>query len=177
MRTPSLAILIWMSCIAAASADSLKVRLRITAENVRAREALEQEFRSALGDINDVVVSNQNPVDEYIIINGLVGVNQGLQYSTVVLDMDSFLMAARDSVREIDIDKLKATLKQRQVSGTVAFATVSSCNFSELKESVVAAVRGLNKGPFQELREALEKYGALSTAPKLVEDTKPTFGQ
>lgn len=170
-----IALLISLSVAVAAQAE-LKIRLRARSENIRVQQILDKEFRAILGEVLDVTIVNEGPVDEVVLVNGLAANDHQIAYSKVVLDMDSSLMAARDSVREIDIDKLKETLKAREVSGTVAYSTVSTCDAGEdsVGESVRAVLRGVNSISFQSLREALLKYSPLSNAPKVPGDDTTT---
>jgi hypothetical protein len=177
MRTLATIALSLVTLTLAAHAE-LRVRLRVNSENVRARTAVESTFREVMGNIPDIIIDNSSPwVDEILIVNAVIPNENSLAFSTVLLDMDSYLMAARDTVREISIDELKKTLQARQVSGTVSYATVSTCGSSDIHESVRSVINDINKTCFQDLRTAILKYGALSAMPKLPEDPRPTIGQ
>jgi hypothetical protein len=162
-----------------ATQAGLKVRLRVKSENVRIQEILDKEFRSVLGDVLDVTIVNEGQVDEVVLVNGLAVNDRQLAYSTVVLDMDSYLMAARDSVREINLDKLRETLKAREISGTVTYAVLSTCDAveSSVNESVRSTLKGINATSFQSLREALVKFTSPSDSPKIADDERPVIGQ
>jgi hypothetical protein len=177
MRTLA-AISLSLFSLTAVTHAELRVRLRVNSENVRARTLVDGAFREIIGNIPDVVLDNASPsVDELLIVNAVVPSENSLAFSTVLLDMDSYLMAARDTVREISIDQLKKTLQERQVSGTVSYATVSTCSASDIHESVRSVINDINKTSFQDLRTAILKYGALSALPKWPEETGPTIGQ
>jgi hypothetical protein len=177
MRTLS-AIALFLVTLTVTTHAELRVRLRVNSENVRARTVVEGTFREIIGNIPDVIIDNANPsVDEILIVNAVVPSEKSLAFSTLLIDMDSYLMAARDTVREISIDELKKTLRERQVSGTVSYATVSTCNSSDIHESVRSVINDINKTSFQDLRTAILKYGPLSALPKLPEETQSTIGQ
>jgi hypothetical protein len=162
-----------MTLVAAVTAISpaqagLKARLRVNSENVAVKNALEREFRDVLGDVIDLTIVNDgSPVDVVLLVNGVDAAPGLVAFSTTVIDMDSYLMAARDTVREISIDKLKETLRARGVSGTVAYSVVSTCSVAGLHESVRSVVRGFNASSLTDIRNALTQYGALSSEPKI----------
>jgi SOS response regulatory protein OraA/RecX len=177
MRTLATIALSLLSLTTVTHAE-LRVRLRVNSENIRARTLVEGTFRDVIGNIPDIIIDNASPsVDEILIVNAVVPTENSLAFSTVLLDMDSYLMAARDTVREISIDELKKKLQERQVSGTVSYATVSTCGSSDIHESVRSVINDINKTSFQDLRTAILKYGALSTLPKLPEETQPNISQ
>jgi hypothetical protein len=165
--------------LAVAAHAELRVRLKVNSENVRARTLIESAFRDVIGGIPDIVIDNGSPsVDETLIVNALLPTDNSIAFSTVLLDMDSYLMAVRDSVKEVSIDELKKTLAVRKVSGTVSYATVSTCSPLDLHDAVRFVVTDINKTSFQDLRTDILKYRALSDAPKLPEeDSRPTIGQ
>lgn len=177
MRTLATIALSLFSLTAVTHAE-LRVRLRVNGENIRARTLVESTFREIIGNIPDIIIDNGNPsVDEILIVNAVAPNENSLAFATVLLDMDSYLMAARDTVKEISIDELKKKLQERQVSGTVSYATVSTCGSSDIHESVRSVITDINKTSFQDLRTAILKYGALSETPKLPDDARPTIGQ
>jgi len=95
--------------VATHASSGLKVRLRVNSEDVSLKNAVEREFRIVLGDIWDLqIVGDGGPVDAVIWVNALASSRNSLTYSTTVIDMDSYLMAARDVDQGINVGSSRA---------------------------------------------------------------------
>jgi hypothetical protein len=163
--------------VAAHAGSGLKVRLRVNSEDVNLKNAVEQEFRIVLGDVWDLqIVGDGSPVDAVIWVNALATSRSSLTYSTTVIDMDSYLMAARDVDQGINVGQLQNLLNQRGISGTISFANVSTCGFGSLHASVTALIKELNSTSLMDLRNALQRYASPTAAANAPSTSRPPLG-
>jgi hypothetical protein len=163
--------------VATHAGSGLKVRLRVNSEDVALKNAVEQQFRIVLGDVWDLqIVGDGGPVDAVIWVNALATSRSSLTYSTTVIDMDSYLMAARDVDQGINVGQLQGLLNQRGISGTISFANVSTCGFGSLHASVTALIKELNSTSLMDLRNALQRYGSPTAAANAPSTSRPPLG-
>jgi hypothetical protein len=80
----------------AARADNLQVCLDVRGVDIRARNKLEDAFRSELGKIPDVVLVNRQHCDLEIDVREVAGSGGLIAYSTFVEDLSQIPMALEE---------------------------------------------------------------------------------